>query len=422
MKDRLKNNIGLKVLAVVFASFLWWMVVNVDDPIDTKRFNVQVSVTNPEVITNAGKSYQILDDTQKVSVTVKARRKVLSEINTRDISATADLREMQDTSVPIRVQIPGFEGEYEEAIAYPRNIQVKVENIEKKTFPITIVAVGEPREGYMVGKMEVLPQTVDISGPETLVNKINKVVAEVDVSKIKDKEKETADTEIQTQLLYYDASDELIDQTLLTSNCDKNGVVVSVDIWKTKKLELQFDTSAIQPAKGYALAGIEVEPKFVQVVASPQLLSEVEVLAIDAKVLEKTDISENEELIVDITEYLPEGMALVDTEANKVAVRILIEKSGTKSIRWATGAIEILNGENYKVSYGQLEVELTFTGPQEALDKLSRQKDKGKMKATIDLEEVQKSGIHTVPVKVTGAPNNCKYDEKTMVTVTISRK
>ena len=56
MKDKWKNNLGLKILAVLFAIFLWWMVVNIDDPMDKKTFVVDVSVTNPEVITNAGKS------------------------------------------------------------------------------------------------------------------------------------------------------------------------------------------------------------------------------------------------------------------------------------------------------------------------------------------------------------------------------
>ena len=124
LKDKWKNNLGLKILAVLFAIFLWWMVVNIDDPINKKTYAVDVTVTNPEVITNAGKSYQILDDTKSISVTVKARRKVLDEIKKSNIVATADLREMQDTSVPIRVSVSGFEGDYEEVTANPRNIQV----------------------------------------------------------------------------------------------------------------------------------------------------------------------------------------------------------------------------------------------------------------------------------------------------------
>lgn len=160
IKDKWKKNIGLKILSVLFAVFLWWLVVNIDDPIGTKKYTVDVLVTNPEIITNAGKSYQIIDDTKNVTVTVKARRKVLDEIKKSYIVATADLREMQDSSVPIRVTVTGFEGEYEDVAANPRNIQVKVENTQKKTFPITTVAIGSPRDGYVVGSMTASPKTV----------------------------------------------------------------------------------------------------------------------------------------------------------------------------------------------------------------------------------------------------------------------
>ena len=46
MKDRWKNNLGLKIMAVLFAIFLWWTVVNVDDPIGTKKFQAEVNVQN----------------------------------------------------------------------------------------------------------------------------------------------------------------------------------------------------------------------------------------------------------------------------------------------------------------------------------------------------------------------------------------
>ena len=366
MKDKWKNNLGLKILAVLFAIFLWWMVVNIDDPMDKKTFVVDVSVTNPEVITNAGKSYQIMDDTKNISVTVTARRKVLDEIKKRHIVATADLREMQDTSVPIRVSVMGFEGDYEEITANPRNIQVKVENTQKKTFPITTVALGVPRDGYVVGSMTASPKTVDISGPESSIAKISKVVAKVDVSEM------AADASVQAQLIYYDAADNLIDKTLLTSNCDKNGVSVTVDIWKTKELTLKFDTSGIQAAAGYVFTGIEVEPQAVEVAGDPDVLRGMTELAIDKKALEKSEMTESEEVIVDIKAYLPEGVSLVDADAASVVVRIILEKAGTKTLRLPTGSITVLNAsEELQLTYEGLEVELTFSGSKENLEKLT---------------------------------------------------
>ncbi len=413
MKDKWKNNLGLKILAVLFAIFLWWMVVNIDDPMDKKTFVVDVSVTNPEVITNAGKSYQIMDDTKNISVTVTARRKVLDEIKKRHIVATADLREMQDTSVPIRVSVMGFEGDYEEITANPRNIQVKVENTQKKTFPITTVALGVPRDGYVVGSMTASPKTVDISGPESSIAKISKVVAKVDVSEM------AADASVQAQLIYYDAADNLIDQTLLTSNCDKNGVSVTVDIWKTKELTLKFDTSGIQAAEGYVFTGIEVEPQAIEVAGNPDILRGMTELAVDKKALEKSEMTESEEVIVDIKAYLPEGISLVDADAAGVVVRIILEKAGTKTLRLPTGSIAVMNpSEDLQLTYEGLEVELTFSGSKENLEKLTSET----IIATIDLKECTEEGVYTVPVKVTELPSGCTYVEEIEVKIELIKK
>ena len=414
MKDKLKNNLGLKIIALVFAVFLWWTVVNIDDPINTKQFYVDVAVTNPEVITNAGKSYQILDDTKTITVTIKARRKVLDEIKASYIVATADLREMQDSSVPIRLKVIGFEGSCESVTAYPQNIQVSVENTLKKTFPITTVATGSPRDGYVVGGMTASPQTVDISGPESAVSKISKVVARVDVSEI------SADTTIETDLIYYDAADNRIDRTLLSSNCDKNGVSVSVDIWHTKKVQMSFDTSDIKTASGYVFTGIEVEPQTVRVAGTVESLNALTQLEIQAEELKKRDISANEEVIIDITKHLPEGIIMADSNESSVVVRILVEKAGTKSILLPVGSIQIENASTkFNLEKGpEQEVELQFSGSAEALEGLTSEK----ITASVDLTEYKQAGTYTVAVQVKELPTECSYIGNATIQIILTKK
>ena len=87
MEKRLMNNIGLKILAFLVAFMLWIMVVNIDDPVTHKTFSdIPVSVINEEVLAKAQQpqTYQIVDNTQAVDVTVTAKRKTLSKIKERD--------------------------------------------------------------------------------------------------------------------------------------------------------------------------------------------------------------------------------------------------------------------------------------------------------------------------------------------------
>lgn len=45
-----------------------------------------------------------------------------------------NLKEEQSGSVPVRITIEGFEGDYKEALPNPRNIQIVKENIEIRHF------------------------------------------------------------------------------------------------------------------------------------------------------------------------------------------------------------------------------------------------------------------------------------------------
>ena len=107
MQKRITKNLTLKILAFLIAVFLWLIVVNIDDPVDDKTFsNIPVQVTHEEVITDNNNTYQIVDNTQEVNVTVTAQRSVLDKIKAEDIQATADMKELTlRTQVPIEIKV-----------------------------------------------------------------------------------------------------------------------------------------------------------------------------------------------------------------------------------------------------------------------------------------------------------------------------
>ena len=408
----LSNNLGLKIIAVLFAIFLWWTVVNIDDPIQTKKYVVDVTVTNPQIIEVEGKSFQVDENSKQVTVTVEARRKVIEEIKVTNIIATADMRERQDSSVPVRVSITGFEGAYVSAKAYPQNIQVNVEKTQEKEFPITAVVRGKVRDGYVVAETTVSPQTVEISGPESIVKKISKVVAQVDVSGL------AASRDITTTLIYYDAADNEIKQTYLTSSCDATGVDVHVKVWKTKIVNITFDTSGVKAASGYLFNGIEYEPKTIEIAANSEMLNELTKFEIPAEALMRNNMKESEKVVLDISQYLPEGVILVDQNATSVAVEIMIEQIGTKNFSIPVRSIRV-DGlkETFQLAFGpEQSVAIVFTGRSEHLSTLT---DDGFV-ASIDLTEYVEPGEYLVPVVISEQPEGCTYSREAKVKVIIS--
>ena len=412
----LSNNLGLKIMAVLFAVFLWWAVVNIDDPIQTRKYVVEVSVVNPEVVMQRGMSFQVEDSTKQVTITVEARRKVIENIKSTNIVATADMREMQESTstVPVRVSIPGFDGQYVSAKAYPQNIQVNVEKTQEKAFPITAVVRGNVRDGYVVAEATVAPQSVEISGPASIVKKISKVVAMVDVSGL------AADRDIKTNLVYYDAADNEIKPTYLTSGYDETGVDVSVKVWKTKVVNVTFDTSEIVAGDGYLFNGIEYEPQTIEIAANAEMLNTLEQLVIPAEALKRDGITENEQVIIDISQYLPNGVILVDKDATSVVVEILMEQIGTKSFSIPVRSVQV-NGlaENMQMAFGpEQSVSIVFKGRSEHLSNLVE----GGFVASIDLTECTGPGEYTVPVLVSEQPEGCEYIGTAKIKVTLTLK
>jgi len=414
IKETWKNNLGLKIFSVLFAIILWWTVMNIDDPVDTKTFRTEVQVIHPEVITDNGYSYRIDDETKTIEVKVKARSKVLSKIRSANIVATADLREMQDTTVPIRVSVTGFENMYEEATAIPRNIQIETEKTETKSFPITPSYTGTVSEGFVLGKVTAQPQSIEVSGPKSVLGRIARVAAKVDISGMYE------DSELDAEIIYYDSADNILDRSLLSSNRDDSGVKIDVRIWKTKEVKVLFDTSGIIPGEGYYFDSIEVEPDTVQIAGSDEIIKSISSIEIPAEVLAREGITEREEVVVDLAEYLPEGTKFVNQDATSVVVTIILEKAGSKTVSASVRSVRIDNLlEKFNLEFGpEQSVNLVFEGTSEALEGLTYDK----VLAVLDLSECDKEGTYEVAVEVIECPEDCTYVGDAKIEIILTNK
>ena len=412
MKERLMNNIGLKILAFLIAGLLWLTVVNIDNPITDQTYkNIPVSVINAEVLASeeTPKTYQIVDDTQTVDVTVKAKRSVLSKIEAKDIVAVADMKELTlNTQIPIQVTVKG--NEYKEAYSNPRNLQIKLEDEETKKFPIVPKTTGTVRDGYVLGSVTAVPEQVSIRGPKSVVETISKVEAKVNVSGL------SQDMLMKSELKLYDQDNEEIDQTLLSNNLGTEGVSINIELFRTKKIPLEFDTSQIQAADGYEFSKITYEPQEISISGEQRALRKVDKIEIPASALEMNDIKEKTEKVVDISSYLPEEIELADENAGSVVVTVFVEKDGAKTFEITPGAITVDNlTKGLVLDYKTADaLEVQVRGPKDALEGIKINEC-----VSIDLKAYVEPGIYDVPVTVK-LPEHCTLEKP--VTVSIELK
>ena len=407
MKKILKNNIGLKLLAILFAVLLWLVVVNIDDPVISKTFSgIPVIVEHSEILTEQQKTYQIVDDTQNVNVTVSAKRRTLSKIKAEDLVVTGDIREMYlDSQIPLEVTINGYEGSYENAVTNPRNLQIQISYI-------TPMATGQVRDGYVLGDLQTDPETVTINGPESLVSKISKVVTEVDVSGL------AQDTVIGSEIVLYDEDNNVIDQSRLANNLGNFGVNVAVTLYKTRTIPIHVDASEIEVREGYHIASVKLAPEQIEVAGPDEVLNEIESINIPAEELSREIIESRTELAVDLTEYLPQNIQLADSMANSVIITIALERDGTRNYELPIGSITVKNlDDSLRMSYGTTNnLEVHVRGEKEALDALSIERI-----ASINLEDYKKAGSYIVPVQIE-LPEGCIQEGEVEVSIILEKK
>ena len=389
------RNIELKIVALLFACLLWFITVNMSDPVGSQTFsNIPVTVTNVEIITNEGKTHQILDGTESVSVIIRAQRSVRESISPDNIVATADVSQMElNTLIPITVTVSGFEGRIQSAVAHPTNLVVLIEDIERRIFPIVTNVTGQPAEGYVVGETTATPDTIAISGPETLVNSIGRVEARASVSGLSHSQSMPA------ELIIFDGYGERMNPALFPGFLEDDAVYyVNVEMLETELVPVGFREIENIP-EGYIVTNISSEPSYILVAGTRpdlQRLTEI-VITPDALGLEgEVGIYE---ITVDVRPYLPEGILLADENHNLIVVSLAIELAGTRTIELPIETISIVGLlEGLTATFdtdGVGTISIVVSGQQRILDGLDLRNY-----VSVNLTAFASPGTVNVPVQI----------------------
>ncbi|HIZ13772.1 MAG TPA: hypothetical protein H9817_07600 [Candidatus Mediterraneibacter stercorigallinarum] len=413
-KYKLTTNLGLKIIAFIFAVFLWFIVVNLDNPVGSSTFrDIPVQIVNADIITSAGEVYQVEGD-GTVTVVVYATREVRQKLSSEDIVATADIKQIDSTGrlVPIEVSINGFSGETITAEAIPRNLTITREKSGKKTLALTVDTEGiTTADGYILGDVSVSPEQVTITGAESALAQIDRAEAQVDAEGLRE------DSELPANLVLYDENGNPQNQSQIGNNLGDQGLTVSVEVLKMKSVPIVFNVTG-SPAEGYKYTGCISTPESIQVCGKSDALDTVNEIEIPASVIDISGASQPIEMTVDITPYLPEGVSLVEERAGNITVTVNIEQEGTLTIDFMVSSIRIDNlSENLQVNYEpDAEITLRFTGDEALLDTLDISNA-----VSVDLEDYTEPGTYDIPVRV-NLPSGITLDGQVSVQLTLEEK
>ena len=384
---QMTNNLGLKLLAVMFASVLWLAVVNIDDPKTTRTFTTTVTVENSDYLTEIGKYYEIINNSNTVTFKVSGKRSYLERMSNIDFKATADLEMIENSNrVPIEITAQRYNG-YVTVASKINYLELNVEDLVSRPFMISVQTEGNVLDKHALGETSVSPTLLRVSGPASLVDTVDKAVAIVNVEGMS---QDITDSVIP---VLYDKEGNEIDSRDLSFNIQN--VMVSVRILDTKEVTLNFQTAGTLPG-GYEYLGIEYSPQTITVKGLPAVLNTVNSITVPEAVLDLTDAVEDIKKEVDITSYLPTGVTLLDSKQAKISVVVKIEKHERLKFQMPTANITVgnLNGR-YDVKFLSDTVKVELEGLSSELEAL----DASTLTGSIDVSGMLE-GEHTVSLQL----------------------
>lgn len=423
-KMKLFQNTTLKAASLAGAIIIWLIIMNINDPVITRIiYDVPVNVVNSSYIESMGLSYKISDGYDTIAVTVRGNRSLVESLTASRFNVVADLTqiislETDPVMVPLTVDCPNISKE--NMTASPRNINIDIEEMVSRDFVINATAAGTtPANGFEVGEMTVDPETVTIRGPGTLMEKIERVNAVVDVSGVR------ADKDMQPSIQITDKNGEQITDTqmsYLSMNVSEEEMTVHVTVFAVRSgVSLQVETSG-EPASGYTVGNIAVTPSTLSVVGSRAVLDALEqngnviTIPADSGLVDVTDKSSDVSVKIDIREILPDGLSLASQISNTAVVSVQILPANSRSITVETRNIDIeglLDG--YSCVFESSSLVIKIQGPPEILDELTA----SSLHARVELSGIL-TGRQKVPV-IVDLPDDTSLVEDVLIGVIISR-
>lgn len=347
----LTKDFTIKVFSVVLAFVLWLYVMSEENPeIPYEINNVPVKLININTLEKKGLAL-VDEKNYTVNLKVSGRRSDVLNIAAQNISAVADLSRVTSNGTNvIPISIEGLPRNVTLVSANPSEIKVDIDNIAKVQMPVNIKVTGNVMDGYAMQSAVPKPGEVFISGPETKINMVKNVVAQVNVSYKKE------DIKISVPAIAVDKDGREVKGVSINPN------FIEVNIPVNRSIRVPVNAKIFgKPQNGYDIASINVLPEYVYITGDDSVLNAIKSIS-----TKQIDISGKDGPVTENVPFdLPDGIKLVKSD-NAAKVYIDIQKMITKDI--TLSSIDVKGSENKNVTIPNPDVVITVSGPESVVN------------------------------------------------------
>jgi len=260
-KTKLSQNLIYKLVAVFLALVLWFNAWDQQNPIIEEVFNVPLEVRElpPSLV--------VAKLPENVQVRVEGRKNIISEISSRDFHAYVNLKKAEkgEHDVDVKVEVPP--GVHLVNIT-PSKVSVGVDERSEIQLPVVVEIEGNVSPGYKALEPFVEPSEAVISGPKSLLSKVETVSVKVSLSGERD-------DYVRTLPIMVDGED-LGGRYQVTVSPQTAKVFIPVVPEGAEKVVPVEAVLTGRPAAGYEVGRVVVHPSKMKIFGSREVLERVE--------------------------------------------------------------------------------------------------------------------------------------------------
>ncbi len=304
------NNVGLMLLALLFAFATWLLSTLQDDPIVEQAVPARVNAVGLEQL---GDRTLLNALPQVVTATLRGPQKAFQSLRSTDLTVNVDFNGLDVGAHVITLTPTLNRSPLRIESWYPLTATVIIDRLVKTQMPVRVSVVGSPALGFRAGTPAVFPPQVTLTASQQIITRVAGVNVTVSV--------DGARSSVQQDARVYART---LDGDLVA------GVTIAPDTVTVRipmeQLSNYRDLPVVvkwrgQPAEGYAVTDISVDPPIVTVFGPVDAVQAtkgyIETMSVSIANAQ-SDIDEAVGLNV------PAGVSLV-TEAQTVRVRIRIQ-------------------------------------------------------------------------------------------------
>ena len=175
MMHIIKKNKMAKFLTLIAAVLLWFFVVREQNPMVEVTYNVAIQQQNLD------SHYVVEGVPAMVRVTLRGPRDTMVTLRPEFMKASLDLDEVKPGQNNVTITFTPPNGVTVVDIK-PDNITVVVDEYAERELPVEISPTGWFSSDVALKSLSIIPQTVKVSGPKEMVNRVAHVQLNVNLA------------------------------------------------------------------------------------------------------------------------------------------------------------------------------------------------------------------------------------------------